>query len=241
MKLYFDGQSLDFANAIVESFGPSAEVATDMADEDTVIKPISIITAHQEGEGTASPTNVRNITGWDEATLTINDSSYETQSLGETVYGGEFDWNTGKLTITHMIFELNVSDMNNTDANPGWKNVPGLELCFENTQNGNLPTTTPCNMARRVAANMTGATKVLYIPGSTLDGLTQTDLVNDYSYLKFQMVVPLLEQRVVEFEPRQFFATTGENKFSSNCGDTKAIFHLDTKKYIDWKIQQALD
>ena len=84
----YSGEIVEFETVAVD----------DMTKAEVSLSPI------QSGSGDPSPTNVRPITGHTGATLKIGaeyptaDREY-TSSFGQTVYGGTFDWVSGKLTV----------------------------------------------------------------------------------------------------------------------------------------------
>lgn len=63
------------------------------------------VTAVQSGTGDPSPSNIRSITGWTGAQISVNGStvSVSWQSEAGTVYGGVLDATNGTLTVTHTI------------------------------------------------------------------------------------------------------------------------------------------
>lgn len=74
------------------------------------------------GDGDLSADNPYSFdNGWDSATLTVNGSAY-TLNFWQTVFGGELDWTTGKLTIDRMMMEL---DGTGIPAEPGDGNAYG--------------------------------------------------------------------------------------------------------------------
>ena len=71
------------------------------------------IEPQQEGSGDPSPTNVRPISGWDEANVTVADATTDptveniyTIDLGGTRYGGELDVVSGVLTVDRVYVDL---------------------------------------------------------------------------------------------------------------------------------------
>lgn len=58
------------AHSINETLGPAPEVSTDVAVPGSRLQPVSEIKLVQEGEGTPSLTNIRNISGWDSISIT---------------------------------------------------------------------------------------------------------------------------------------------------------------------------
>lgn len=84
----------------------------------------------QAGSGDPSPDNVRAISGYDSVTVTQSKDEAQvkqiTLTLPETIYGGTVDAVTGVGEKTYIFKELAISDMNNAEDFPGWKNVPWI-------------------------------------------------------------------------------------------------------------------
>lgn len=234
MKLENDATDVASQGGMLEEYGPSKEVSTDIAIANGPVQVISEIKYIQEGEGTPSLTNVRNITGFDTIELTHQygeDLSREyTQNFSETVYGGEYDWSTGRLTLTHKLFSLSVDNMNNSEDFPGWS-VPGLSECFDtgiNTGFSNIVS----NICNSVRINTNGSNTTLFFLKSAFN-LTQSQFKEQHSGLNCQFLFPLLERKVIQLAPKEIYSFKGRNSFTSNCGDTKAIFYVNIKEYIE--------
>lgn len=81
----------------------------------------------QAGTGDPSPDNVRPITGRDRVKVTVSNESESRDcdlALPETIYGGTVDAVTGVGSAQYIYQELAISDMDNDEDYPGWKNVP---------------------------------------------------------------------------------------------------------------------
>lgn len=225
------------AHSITETLEPAAEVSTDMAAVGSRLRPVSEIKLVQEGAGTPSLTNIRNITGWDSIALTHNGET-ATQALPETVYGGTYDWATGVLTITHRFFGLAVADMNySVEGYSGWMNVEGMTECFPLGANS-VVNNAICNIYNRTYPRITDAgVSIMRFPRAVFD-LAVDEWKTQYPDLICQFVFPLLEPRTIQLTPQQFAALSGTNALSSDCGDTSLTFTADLKKYIDSKIAE---
>lgn len=215
------------ADAIFETHGPSAEVTVDIASVGSPLRPVSEIRLVQEGEGTPSLENIRNISGWNSITLTHNGES-ATQDLPETVYGGSYDWATGILALTHMMFELAVADMNRDNDYPGWINVAELDKCF-GTDSDQILYAALMNFGEVVRINKLQ----IQLPLASYNNLSQTEWKAQYPDLICQLVFPLLEPRVIQLTPQEFTALAGNNILSSDCGNTTVTFSADLKKYFE--------
>lgn len=226
------------AHVITETYGPAAEVTVDIAAGDSLLHPVSEIKLVQEGEGTPSLDNIRNISGRDSIALTCNGET-AAQELPETVYGGSYDWAKGELTITHKFFSLAIADMNRPESvsneTPGWTGLTGLEECFLNA-NTTL-NNAAANIGTIVSVNTTsGLNRILL--GYSNYNLTQDEWKTQHPDLICQFVFPLIEPRTIRLTPREFTALVGDNVLSSGCGDTTVTFQADLKRYIDKRLAQ---
>lgn len=82
-------------------------------DEGSLIRPVTVFVPKQAGEGTPSPDNVRPISGYDALELNISNGEQERKysaNIGQTVYGGRMDWNTGMLTVDYAYVEFDGSE-----------------------------------------------------------------------------------------------------------------------------------
>lgn len=69
---------------------------------------VSQIQGYQEGSGTPSPSNVRNLVSFNSATLTENGNTY-TFTFGQSIYQGYIDWKRGVVVGTHKIKSIDSS------------------------------------------------------------------------------------------------------------------------------------
>lgn len=213
------------ADAIFETVGPTSSVEFNMASKGSLLHPVSEIKLVQEGEGTPSLENIRNITGWSSIALTHNETA-TTQPLPETVYGGSYDWAKGELTVTHKFFALAVADMNNSEALPGWRDS-GIIECVEPGVTGGAPGLL-CYNVRICSVNSN--VDVIFFSNS---GMTQSEWKAQYPDLICQFIFPLLEPRTIQLTPHDFLALSGTNTLSSDCGETTVTFSTDLEKYIE--------
>lgn len=99
----------------------------------------------QAGTGDPSPDNVRPISGYDSVTVTQSKDEAQvkqiTLTLPETIYGGTVDAVIGVGENTYIFKELAISDMDNGEKYPGWKNVPWInEVKHKPAPDGNFAT-----------------------------------------------------------------------------------------------------
>lgn len=213
------------ADAIFETVGPASSTTFDIASEGSLLHPVSEIKLVQEGEGTPSLTNIRNISGWDSISLAHN-GTVTTQSLPKTIYGGIYDWAKGELTVTHKFFALAVADMNNSETLPGWINS-GIIECVKPGVTGGAPGLL-CYNARICSVNSN--IDIVFFSNS---GMTQSEWKAQYPDLICQFIFPLLEPRTIQLTPHDFLALSGTNTLSSDCGDTTVTFSTDLERYIE--------
>lgn len=91
------------------------------------------ITATQSGSGDPAPDNIRPISGFTGASISVNGNTVAVswQSEAGTVYGGVLDVTTGTLTVTHTI--STIDETNNfrfLEDNKVWRPHP-LQMDFE--------------------------------------------------------------------------------------------------------------
>ena len=70
------------------------------------LEVVSYIQPAQAGSGDPSPDNVRPIIGWENAKLSLTDDTQVQEfsmDLGQTVYGGSLNWQTGVLTVDKQV------------------------------------------------------------------------------------------------------------------------------------------
>lgn len=216
----------------------TGEVATvtDAIERDAVAV-VSHIDAIQEGTGTASPTNIRPISGrnavslWHGAAYDEAAEAVCTTDLPETIYGGLLDWVTGVLTVTHVHYSLAVADMNNGEAYPGWKGVPNLKK-YMGTGNVNVGICSAYKVPSVNTLSGSAANALIILHNS---GMTQTEWKTNYPDLVIDFVIPIVNTYTMQLTPQQLTMLKGSNAFWSDTGDTTVTYVADTKTYIDNK------
>lgn len=226
------------ADAIFETVGPASSVEFNMASEGSLLHPVSEIKLVQEGEGTPSLENIRNITGWSSIALTHNETA-TTQPLPETVYGGSYDWAKGELTVTHKYYKFTGNEYHHIYSiyfyiditeEPPPDFVSGICSHYKYTTYGSPG----C-----IGISLDGKSAI-YTPGDfyTLD---ETGIEEWLGYLKsqvdagtpVQIVWRLADPHIIQLTPHDFLALSGINTLSSDCGDTTVTFSTDLEKYIE--------
>lgn len=221
------------ANAFFDSYGPDEEVSFSRVYGGGVVDPISEIALAQEGEGTPSLENVRNIPGWGSIELTYN-GEITTQALPETVYGGTYDWSKGELTITHkMINRIVGTNEIVEDFEGSGKSVIGWRISGEDAEKIIRPIPVGGNRDEMCTSNVCTSVRFLNRDlGYTF--FLRENLVDDvgifestYDGFKMQFVFALLQPSVIRLPPHQFIALSGQNTLSSDCGRTSAYVQTD--------------
>ena len=156
------------------------------------------------------------------ASATGDDYPYATFSFGQDVYGGSLilENDTAKLKITHIKMSFNVSDMNNTNSQPGWKDC-GVKNYFGV---GKLKSETRTNVDNAGIDTRNGK-DVIYLRG---DGafINQTTYKSTYPNLVVQVLVPLETPTYIDLQnvPTSFKTRKGENIFFSKQGTTEVTY-----------------
>ena len=178
--------------------------------------------------GGGTPSTPVPIVGHSTLNLDVNGDTFTVQ-FGQTVYGGEYDAISGKATITHVLYEKAVADMNNYDDFPGWINSGAraiLEVEGVYTVNGNVGNT--------FGTNFIGNNDVLFLPRASYGGLTQTQWKANYPDLVIQFVMPLETPIEIDVSELSVDTIVGVNNIVSDCGgDVTASYKVSIQKYVD--------
>lgn len=158
-----------------------------------------------------------------------------------TVYGGTLDVTTGVLTVDKMGVSLNISDMDGTEAYPGWKNQNWIDNLAMGEYNYSSPSGSLSNISNisgyMFSVNRT--TSVLYLRTDTY-GLTQTEWKTQYPDLTMQIVYPLATPITYQCTPTEVKTLLGANNIFADTGSVNVEYCADTKKYIDNAIAAAV-
>lgn len=170
-----------------------------------------------------------------------------TAEMPEIIYGGNYDFATGLLTITHElrtikgveyvdIQSVNSSGIVNVLFGNVWHNVVGVNrLSRQNTTIANT-TTEGFNNTNNI---------YLYfrLLESRIGGSTREAV---YAYFKaqyeagtpYQVCLELETPRTIQLTPQQLEMLKGYNNIYSDCGKTTLTYIADTKIYIDNKFNE---
>lgn len=240
------------ADKLCSAFSESGAAVTCQPVEGYPLQVVSQIVPAQEGSGDPSPENIRPITGHTAAGLTHGGGSGErgfVAELGQTVYGGSYDWTTGVLTVAWKLKTFTGSESwkyynNASQVTSGFTlAISGKALGFR---------TSICNRFKN-----TNGPKA-YVSESMEHGL-YTDHV-DYNTVYFdwgepahttetkeaaltkfknwlkaqydagepvQLCYKLAKPVTVQLTPQEILALSGENYLFSNTGDTEVSGRAD--------------
>lgn len=209
---------------------------TDIADDLNDLK-VELV-AIQSGSGTPTPDNIRPISGYSSAGLTVNGNAISI-SLGDTYYGGILDVTTGVLTLTWgYITDLSLQN---------WELQTGTTTTFRSA----IPNISiPATAAERITGLMCSAYSL-----STNISLTNLDnlgmmrasgyvLIRNDNYttsaafksslsgvsLVFKFASPV----IVSLTPQQIAAIKGDNTISTDTNGKVTVTYTESiKHYLD--------
>lgn len=215
-------------------------------------KLVTSIEPMQEGNGDPSPSNIRPISGWAEVTLNVT-SKQVIAKFGQTVYGGEFDWETGKLMATWA--KVVAADI-------GWYAYGAYEFGAQFiTQhfdyfpdNAGAVAKVKANFCPAVfihdAAPYQGKTFLLFSSGTSQTSLmvaqedvgagvelTLNNVKNWLNSIGAYIVYELKTPTEIQLTPQQMpELLKGVNDVWCDTGETELVYIADNQLYIDQKI-----
>ena len=186
----------------------------------------------QEGSGDPSPDNVRPITGYDSLSLTHSNNADATNTydiaLPETVYGGTVDCVTGVGENTYIFKELAISDMDNDEDFPGWRNMSWINDVKHNPKPdggfdalGIYGVTNIADISQDIFWNSNG-TRIYTLP-QYWGGKTQSQIKEAYPDLVVQFCLQLVTPTPFQATGnRQLTSFAGYNTIYTN-GDSMTL------------------
>ena len=118
--------SKKIVDTLCPAFSVSGNPVTCNPVEGYPLSAVVTLEPKQAGSGDPSPDNVRPISGYDSVTVTQSKDEAQvkqiTLTLPETIYGGTVDAVSGVGENTYIFKELAISDMDNSNNYPGWRN-----------------------------------------------------------------------------------------------------------------------
>ena len=187
------------------------------------------ITAVQTGSGDPTPTNIRPISGFTGASISVNGStvSVSWQTEAGTVYGGVLDVTTGTLTVTQVGFLYDGSD----DENWGIINLP-LNV-FGVTGLTGYDSADMCDSYKMIAR---GSSSGLADLECRLASSRATFMVRNTNYATLDafkssltlspitVVYTLLTPISYTLTPTEITLAEGANTIWADCGDSKLTY-----------------
>ena len=177
----------------------------------------------QDGTGDPSPDNVRPITGWTGANVSVNGNVINVTFPSEagTVYSGTLDVVKGVCTVTHMLFERNSSTMNNTDPYPGWRDAGVRAQGFSTANYSDVVG----SVGNKCAINTSGLSNdIVYLPKSAY-GLEQPAWIA--MAVNVQFALPLPTPITYQLTPQEIALLRGNNTIYADCGNTTLSYRQD--------------
>jgi len=132
-------------------------------------------------------------------------------------YAGFMDWNSNTMLMTHRVFELPVSEMNNDERYPGWRNIAGFDECFAADRylgGEHVPVDNEryfLNIGDDIWLNLDS--QIIFFCVEDY-GMDQTQWKQRYPDLVCQFVAPLLETKAVNVSLKDFGAGARAEVFS---------------------------
>ena len=191
----------------------------------------------QSGSGTPSPDNIRSISGRTETSVVTRnedntDSHTVTLQFGETVYGGEVDFNTGLVTVNKVLDTTTLSQAIQT-----WNlgtytryRLPNIQYDSENRESA------VCNIAF-YKTNWTELSAHFYIESDGVRYIfvptgTPTTTVVEMAY---ELATPF----TIQLTPAQLRLHKGYNYVTAD-GDITISYHGEIKQWVEDEISDVV-
>jgi len=190
---------------------------------------VSGIEAVQEGSGNASPDNVRLISGYEEAVLSVNDTAYETQ-FGRTVYGGTYDWSRGVLTVTHGVLVLTGEESFSVSGKVYYHAHSGGSGALENGACSHFRCETGAAYNTRYPDSVEVRAARLWVYAARFETAAELKAYLAAQYAAgtpVTVVYPLTEPYEVQLTGTVIAAAEGENVITSSTGGTSVSGRSD--------------
>lgn len=228
---------------IVETETGSIASFTDGAD-DVPVKDLQVaIEPVQSGSGDPSPENIRPISGWTGANVTVNDDVFSIDFPTEagTVYGGTLDVTTGVLTVDRAMVDL--GDQNwqydtSTEHPSFW--AYGLGTLIKPVPDNNTKGNIICTMYKTITANEgfsgtetigaclnTSPRFIIYDPNYSSVSAFKTAVTGQ------KLVYELNTPQTYQLTPQEVSTVLGQNNIFADTGNVTVQYRADTKLYID--------
>ena len=163
-----------------------------------------------------------------------------TAELPETIYGGELDWATGELTVTHAI---NIIDGSSAFNLNGATDDKSLFMYYPSPAKKAGITNFKADIFRignqevyTMSGRETSGGIEFALPVTVEQNVTAAKAW--FAENPTQLVYELETPYTIQLTPQQLNMLKGTNNVWSDCGDTELVYVADTKLYIDQKFEQ---
>ena len=221
----------DTASGAVASFPDGAD--------DAPVESLTVsIELEQEGSGDPSPDNVRPISGWTAAEVTVNDTTIthefkDAQGNTLTVYGGEYEVVGGTLRVTHGVAVFDGSESYNGNyfptivCNKAFEPGTGTRLDFK------------CSHSPVTNLNYANTQKRTF-QFSNADTFWGAANVDEFKAMlaetPLQIVYPLATPLEYDLTAEDIRTLYGDNTIFADCGNVSVTYRADIGLYIDKKL-----
>lgn len=186
----------------------------------------SAISGYQEGTGTPSPSNIRNIVSFSSGILTVDNDTY-TFTFGKNIYSGEIDWLNGKVTANYVVIDLGDLEWKYTSATTRFYTDDITDISLEANFTNMLCSIYDVILSSSSFANMPDKSIKRSVSGAQISirDLDYTD-VNLFTTavtgqkLAYELAQPL----VIPLGGIHLLAKEGQNTISCSTSDTSVKF-----------------
>lgn len=226
---------------VVETATGSIASFTDGAD-DVPVKDLTVaIEPAQSGSGDPSPENVRPISGWTGANVTVNDDVFSIDFPTEagTVYGGTLDVTTGVLTVDTARIALSSLFFDVINTHYFYSAVTGIAYNTFQIWSDTYKTTGPYNGYNE--SNFDNCTIAISQsqPRIAIRDDSYSDVASFVASLTDKYIVyGLAEPQTYQLAPQEVQTILGQNNIFADTGNVTVQYRADTKLYIDKVLSQ---
>lgn len=224
---------------------------TDGADMPMVACTAEIV-PKQSGTGTPSPSNVREISGWESVSVYVSPTEDEadgrttTTSLGRTVYGGTLDVVSGELTVDRAMVTYNGSE--DWGMETGSQYTGSSFYVAKPSGTGNKYDVFQSNITNKFTLAMSTAQDGVCITagyfncilGNILGINNVADFKTWLSSHNMQIVYPLANPQAYTLTPTEIQTLLGENNVWADSGDVEITYRRDISIVLE-NLENALN
>ncbi len=191
-------------------------------------------------EGTPSPQSPSPITGHTAVTLTLSngeESGQHTYALGQTVYGGDLNWDTGVLTVKYACLELTGTESWNAEGNiekeiyryyfrpsaAGSHSLPQMSSHYPYTNGYSVKTE---------HFYINGKVSYFFSAISTLGEFKAYLAEQAANGTPVQLCYEMTEPYTVQLDPQQIIALSGVNTLQSDTGETAVTYRAELSAFL---------